>query len=59
MRVPALVLATMALGSLASIGDTAVGAGKAVGGGPDWQNLFAAAQAASSLAGTALIALRY
>jgi len=32
---------------------------KAIGGGPNWQNLFTSAQVASSIASTVFIALRY
>ncbi len=40
-------------------GDTVVVPEKAIGGGPNWQNLFTAAQVASSVASTVFIALRY
>ena len=40
-------------------GDTVIVPEKAVGGGPNWQNLFTSAQVASSIASTVFIALRY
>jgi hypothetical protein len=40
-------------------GDTVVVPEKAIGGGPNWQNLFAAAQVASSVASTVFISLHY
>jgi protein involved in polysaccharide export with SLBB domain len=40
-------------------GDTVIVPEKAIGGGPNWQNLFAAAQVASSVASTVFIALHY
>jgi hypothetical protein len=40
-------------------GDTVVVPEKAIGGGPNWQNLFTSAQVASSIASTIFIALRY
>jgi polysaccharide export outer membrane protein len=40
-------------------GDTVVVPEKAIGGGPNWQNLFTSAQIASSIASTMFIALRY
>ena len=40
-------------------GDTVVVPEKAIGGGPNWQNLFTSAQVASSIASTVFIALRY
>ena len=40
-------------------GDTVVVPEKAIGGGANWQNIFAAAQVASSIASTVFIALRY
>jgi hypothetical protein len=40
-------------------GDTVVVPEKALGGGPNWQMVFTAAQLATSVAGTVFIALRY
>jgi protein involved in polysaccharide export with SLBB domain len=40
-------------------GDAVVVPEKAIGGGPNWQNLFTSAQIASSIASTMFIALRY
>jgi len=40
-------------------GDTVVVPEKAIGGGPNWQNVFTSAQVASSIASTVFIALRY
>ena len=40
-------------------GDTVVVPEKAVGGGPNWQNLFTSAQLASSIATTVLFAMHY
>ena len=40
-------------------GDTVVVPEKAIGGGPNWTNLFTAAQVASSIASTVFIAVRY
>ena len=40
-------------------GDTVIVPEKAIGGGPNWQNLFAAAQVASSVASTVFISLHY
>lgn len=47
------------LGTTLEPGDTVVVPEKAIGGGPNWQNLFTSAQVASSIASTVFIALRY
>ncbi len=47
------------LGATLEPGDTVVVPEKAIGGGPNWQNLFTSAQVASSIASTVFIALRY
>jgi protein involved in polysaccharide export with SLBB domain len=46
------------LGAVLQPGDTVVVPEKALGGGVQWQNLFLAAQVASSIAATAFIATR-
>jgi protein involved in polysaccharide export with SLBB domain len=48
-----------ALNAVLQPGDSVVVPEKAIGGGPNWQNLFTAAQVASSVASTVFIALRY
>jgi len=48
-----------ALGATLQPGDMVVVPEKAIGGGPNWQNLFTSAQVASSIASTVFIALRY
>jgi polysaccharide biosynthesis/export protein len=40
-------------------GDSVIVPEKAIGGGPNWQNLFTAAQVASSIASAVFIAVRY
>jgi hypothetical protein len=40
-------------------GDTIVVPEKAIGGGPNWQNIFTSAQLATSIASTAFLALHY
>jgi protein involved in polysaccharide export with SLBB domain len=47
------------LGAVLQPGDTVVVPEKALGGGPNWQMVFTAAQLATSVAGTVFIALRY
>jgi protein involved in polysaccharide export with SLBB domain len=47
------------LGAVLQPGDTVVVPEKALGGGVQWQNIFLAAQVASSIASTAFIAARY
>jgi len=47
------------LGAVLHPGDTVVVPEKAIGPGVNWQNLFAAATVASSIASTVFIALRY
>jgi len=48
-----------AMSAVLQPGDSVVVPEKAIGGGPNWQNLFTAAQVASSVASTVFIALRY
>jgi polysaccharide biosynthesis/export protein len=47
------------LGAVLQPGDTVVVPEKAIGGGTNWQNLFTAAQIATSIASTVFIAVRY
>ena len=47
------------LSSTLQPGDTVVVPEKALGGGPNWQNLFTSAQLASSIATTVLFAMHY
>ena len=48
-----------AMNAVLQPGDTVVVPEKALGGGPNWTNLFTAAQVASSIASTVFIAVRY
>jgi polysaccharide export outer membrane protein len=48
-----------ALNAVLHPGDSVVVPEKAIGGGPNWTNLFTAAQVASSIASTVFIAVRY
>ena len=48
-----------ALGAVLQPGDTVIVPEKAIGGGPNWTNLFAAAQVAASITSTVFIALHY
>ena len=47
------------LGAALRPGDTVIVPEKAIGGGPNWQNLFTATQLASSIVSTTFIALHY
>ena len=47
------------LGAVLQPGDTVVVPEKAIGGGPNWANLFTAAQVASSVVSTVFIATHY
>jgi polysaccharide biosynthesis/export protein len=48
-----------AMSAVLQPGDTVVVPEKAIGGGPNWTNLFAAAQVAASITSTVFIALHY